>query len=320
MVRHPVLFETFARVDTTLVVWEQIKKAKPQKLYFYSNRGRANVNNEIVENDYIRSLVKEIDWDCELHTYFRDDYVDLYTSLMGSKEWIFENEETAIILEDDSVPSLAFFEYCDYFLDYYKNNKSIGFISGDKYANAFEIGGDDHIVCRSIQHYGWATWKDRWESVDWHIDPADVTKGFLINKYVKWNIGLSVFYKDLFIRHRNFIIDTRVWDYVMVLNQIKGKLYTVVPKYNLVRNIGIEGTHVKNGSGPAFELSNGDFITHYPFSKKQRKIKPNLNYDIAEAKAMSYIADNYFRHICFSKLRVYSMILMSKLKSFFCLK
>ena len=81
----------------------------------------------------IRSWVKEVDWDCELHTFFREEYVDVYTSVRGAMDWVFDNEEQAIILEDDCVPSVAFFEYCDFFLDKYKEDKSIGFISGANY-------------------------------------------------------------------------------------------------------------------------------------------------------------------------------------------
>lgn len=47
MVNHPVLFETFVRIETARQVWEQIKKAQPSKLYFYSNKGRAEIPGEI---------------------------------------------------------------------------------------------------------------------------------------------------------------------------------------------------------------------------------------------------------------------------------
>ena len=52
--------------------------------------------------------MKEVDWDCELHTFFREEYVDVYTSVRGAMDWVFENEEQAIVLEDDCVPSVAF--------------------------------------------------------------------------------------------------------------------------------------------------------------------------------------------------------------------
>lgn len=41
--------------------------------------------------------------------FFREEYVDVYTSVRGAMDWVFDNEEQAIILEDDCVPSVAFF-------------------------------------------------------------------------------------------------------------------------------------------------------------------------------------------------------------------
>ena len=89
MVNHPVLFETFVRVETARQVWEQIKKAQPSKLYFYSNKGRAEIPGEIERNNQIRSFIDEIDWECDLHTFFREECVDVYSSFMSSKKWIF---------------------------------------------------------------------------------------------------------------------------------------------------------------------------------------------------------------------------------------
>lgn len=65
-----VLFETFARPQYARQVFDQIKKAKPKKLYFYSNKARVDRPDEVRNNEEIRSWVKEIDWDCELHTFF----------------------------------------------------------------------------------------------------------------------------------------------------------------------------------------------------------------------------------------------------------
>ena len=61
-----VLFETFARPQYARQVFDQIKKAKPKKLYFYSNKARVDRPDEVRNNEEIRSWVKEVDWDCEL--------------------------------------------------------------------------------------------------------------------------------------------------------------------------------------------------------------------------------------------------------------
>ena len=135
-----VLFETFARPQYARQVFDQIKKAKPKKLYFYSNKARVDRPDEVRNNEEIRSWVKEIDWDCELHTFFREEYVDVYTSVQGAMDWVFENEEQAIVLEDDCVPSVAFFEYCDFFLNKYKEDKSILLPSGSIAGQVQESG------------------------------------------------------------------------------------------------------------------------------------------------------------------------------------
>ena len=70
-----VLFETFARPQYARQVFDQIKKAKPKKLYFYSNKARVDRPDEVRNNEEIRSCVKEVDYDYELHTFCLEDYV-----------------------------------------------------------------------------------------------------------------------------------------------------------------------------------------------------------------------------------------------------
>lgn len=93
-----VLFETFARPQYARQVFDQIKKAKPKKLYFYSNKARVDRPDEVRNNEEIRSWVKEVDWDCELHTFFREEYVDVYTSVRGAMDWVFAMERRARLL------------------------------------------------------------------------------------------------------------------------------------------------------------------------------------------------------------------------------
>ena len=83
-----VLFETFARPQYARQVFDQIKKAKPKKLYFYSNKARVDRPDEVRNNEEIRSWVKEVDWDCELHTFFREEYVDVSSIWSGHDGFI----------------------------------------------------------------------------------------------------------------------------------------------------------------------------------------------------------------------------------------
>ena len=45
-------------------------------------------------------------------------------------DWFFSNEEMGIILEDDCIPSLSFFQFCDQMLLEYQFNEKVFMISG----------------------------------------------------------------------------------------------------------------------------------------------------------------------------------------------
>ena len=96
MVQTPVLFITFVRPDYARQTWNGIKAAQPKKLYFYSSKGRADKEGEVNCNNEIRAYINERDWECDLHTFFRDECVNIYDSLRGAIDWLFENEERGI--------------------------------------------------------------------------------------------------------------------------------------------------------------------------------------------------------------------------------
>ena len=282
MVNTPVLYMTFARSEYARESWNAIKNAEPKTLYFYSNKARIDNAKEVEENEIIRSFVKEIDWDCDLHVWFREEYVDVYQSLLGAKKWIFETEKKAIFIEEDCVASSNFFNFCDYFLDYYEKDKRVGFITGNNYSDNYSHGRQDHFLCHSIHHFGWATWKDRWDMIDWNINPEDLTHSLKIIKYFKGDIWLGLYYTLLYRDLTPFILKTRCWDYVKVLNQFKMRQYAVVPKYNLVKNIGISGVHTANGRSLEFTTSNNSSLDEYPFFRSQ-PVKPEIAFDICES-------------------------------------
>lgn len=278
MVKTAVLFETYTRVDTARKVWEQIKQAKPQKLYFYSNKALKERPDDIENNNEIRSWINEIDWNCDLHTFFREEQVDQYTSLYSSKKWLFENEETGIILEDDCVPSMAFFEFCDHFLEIFKDNQKISFISGNNYTGSCDWDGD-YVLSRSRAHFGWATWKGRWDNINFKITPEDVSFTDYLS-YINDN-SLIYYLMSYYAKLSDFIKTTACWDYVWTLNCIKEKQYTISPVVNLVQNIGYYGEHNKNSKGIVFE-ANVDWNLKYKFENHFTIKDVNDKYDYLE--------------------------------------
>lgn len=242
MVNTPVLFETFVRVDYARQVWDAIKAAQPKKLYFYSNKGRAEKEGEIERNNEIRSWVNEIDWDCELHTWFREECVDVYTSLKGAISWLFENEESGIVLEDDCVPTPAFFSFCDQMIEKYKDNMKVWYISGDNFLNN-NPSNQDYIFSHNHWLYGWASWRSRWEQLSWDGVPFDSIIGSELYKDFYKTKGQIQFRKKELIRIKEFVNRTNCWDFIFgITADLKGAL-RVVPREHLITNVGLQGEH-----------------------------------------------------------------------------
>lgn len=279
MVNTAVLFETFARPKYARQVFEQIKKAQPKKLYFYSNKARIGYTEEMKNNEEIRSWVKEVDWDCELHTFFRDEYVDVYVSTFGAIDWVFKNEEEAIVLEDDCVPSQAFFEYCEYFLNKYKKDKRIGVISGDNYVDGLDYDGADHIITSNFFMFGWASWRDRWVNADFNIDVKHIIENeHIFEKYFIGDARIVNFWKFYYKNIYNFLEETHCWDYMFSLNCVREKAYVVAPIEHLVQNVGVIGTHAL-GKESATNKSISFEKKHYLITNKAVNIIPNKVYD-----------------------------------------
>ena len=288
MVQTPVLFETFVRVEYARQVFEAIKKAKPRVLYFYSNKGRIDHEGEIEKNNEIRSWTKEIDWDCELHTWFREECVDVYTSLRGAISWLFENETSGIILEDDTVPTPAFFSFCDQIIERYKDEKKVWCISGDNYVPECTFDADF-----SFSHYhsmyGWATWKDRWDSIPWAKIPVEELL----------DLGkLSIFYKSKkeardriasLKKNVGYINDKMCWDYAFGATIDLHSGVTVIPKEHLVTNVGLQGMHSRLASKAFFHIDAKPSGDYYEIKRYPTSIEANFDYDHAFfAKSYKY--------------------------------
>jgi hypothetical protein len=243
LTKTPVLFITFARPEYARPAFNQIKLAKPQKLYFYSNKARTDNPDEVMRNNTIRSFINEIDWDCDLITFFRDEYVDIYTSLFGAIDWVFANEEQAIILEEDCVASTAFFDYCDKLLPLYAEDPRIWLLSGNNFFEGFNPNGYDYIFSRYPYQYGWASWRKIWQTVDRNNIRWQEMKEYEIMRQLFPDKKEAEFH----IKYSDFIISRLkaqpAWDLIFGFSGKSQGGFGIVPVVNLVSNIGVKGAH-----------------------------------------------------------------------------
>jgi len=228
-------------------VFEAIRKAKPPRLYVAADGPRANREGEAERVARVREIATAVDWPCEVKTLFREENLGCKYAVSGGITWFFEHEEQGIILEDDCLPSQSFFWFCEELLNKYNNDCRIGQISGFNYG--FEIPDDKYDIFFSKYGFiwGWAAWRRSWEKYDIEMKLFKEALSYdLFENYFSFNKSYQV---NNFRMVKYNEIDT--WDYQWSFARFINKLYTVVPKFNLVTNIGFRGdaTHTR-GNNP----------------------------------------------------------------------
>jgi len=240
ILKKPVLFLIFNRLDTTQKTFEQIRIAKPQKLYIASDGARESKVGEKEAVEKVRNWVLEnIDWDCEVKTLFRTENLSCKYAVSSALNWFFEQEQDGIILEDDCVPSQSFFAYCEELLDYYKEDKRVWHITGQNPLVEWDCGGASYYFAQNEFCWGWATWADRWQHFD--INMPDFEENMLKIKEVMPNRYTYKYWYERFNGCKTNKINS--WAYIWTYTIMKDRGFCINPSKNLVSNIGFEGVH-----------------------------------------------------------------------------
>lgn len=119
MLETPVVLLMFKR-ERIVDIIERLRVVKPRKLYLVSDGGRTEKEQEQV--DFRKLAENAIDWECDVVKRYAESNKGVFDNIAGGAKWVFEREETAIFLEDDNLPEVSFFQYCEEMLAKYKQN------------------------------------------------------------------------------------------------------------------------------------------------------------------------------------------------------
>jgi len=272
----PILFLIFNRPELTRRVFSQIRLAKPKILFIAADGARLHNEEDNKLCVDAREVVKNIDWDCKVHTLYRDINLGCKHAVSTAITWFFENVEEGIVLEDDCVPDLSFFSFCEELLQKYKEDTRIGMISGDQFINKLEI--DQSYYFSNFPHiWGWATWRRTWQNYDLLI--KEWPKFRKLNWLVEKTGAKS--YADNWINIFERVYDGEIntWCYQVVFMLWTQNQLSIAPKHNLISNIGfgVYGTHTNDASSKfsCMSIKPLEFPLVHP-----KLIYRNLEYDL----------------------------------------
>jgi FkbM family methyltransferase len=248
LLHTPVLFLIFNRPNTTIQVFEQIRKIKPAHLYVAADGPRDYKFGEKEITDSVKQIVLSgIDWECKVKTLFRDENLGCGKAVSQAIDWFFENVEEGIILEDDTLPDLSFFNYCESMLKKYNDNEQVMHISGCYFFKNYESilpNSPSYYFSKHIHVWGWATWKRAWQNYSFLIKNFKTENNDLKNYYGRYSKFWSQVYSETYENK----IDT--WDYQWMYTVFLNNGIAINPTSNLIKNIGFDeyATHTKNSN------------------------------------------------------------------------
>lgn len=261
----PVLFLIFNRPDTTLEVFNAIKKVKPTRLYIAADGPRSNRPGEYELCEETRFVVQLIDWECELKTLFRESNLGCKEAVSEAISWFFENEEMGIILEDDCLPHELFFQFCKELLVKYKYDERIMLIGGQNFlANDMQML-ESYYFSQYPHIWGWASWRRAWSNYNKELVGLEI---FYAKKLQKCYISQAQ--QRHLVEQLNLIKHNKLntWDYQWLFSILDADAFAVTPTRNLVINLGFrnQSTHtfLKDNKKEATELKGISFPLNHP--------------------------------------------------------
>lgn len=185
----PIVLFAFNRLKPLMACVNSLllnAEAAESDLIVFVDGPRASKEGEAEKVVAVRKFVSGIKGFKSIETHFSDTNRGLGISLISGITEVMNRYGRAIIVEDDLNCSSNFLSFLNQGLDYYQNMKRVFSISGEtlKVKAPSDYFYDIYFAPRA-GCWGWATWKDRWDTVDWTLSDWDsvVRNRFRFNRW-----------------------------------------------------------------------------------------------------------------------------------------
>ena len=240
----PVAIFNFLRVDAPTKIINMLRSLNAPVVILISDGGRTPEEHKRVLN-VREELIKQLDWNVKIETLFFDNNVGIFETIGMGPYWVFKKYETCIFLEDDNIPNITFFRYCQEMLEYYKNNEKIFYICGGNFLeHYYPKNGSSYVFTQHMIPSGWASWRDKYTKYyDYQlILPEDKNNQRLV-KHTYFDKSL---YRQRFrsitreMDRKKLGMRFISWDFHLIFTLRANGLYGISPCENQIENCGID--------------------------------------------------------------------------------
>ncbi len=249
----PIVLFVYNRPSHTKKTIEALKNnelAGESDLFIFSDGAKSE--NDAQRVDEVRAYIKTIKGFGGVEVTEREKNFGLANSIISGVNHVSSLYDRVIVLEDDVITAPSFLTFMNNALEFYQTNKSIFSVSG--YPYSIKIPGSykkDVFISYRASSWGWGTWKDRWEKVDWEV------KDF------------SSFIKDkkaqkLFNRAGEDVtpmLKAQIWGEIdswairWTYSHSKHNAYCLLPIIPLCKNIGTDSSGTHSATSQRFDVN-----------------------------------------------------------------
>lgn len=173
----PIIIFAFNRLNvlmSTVGSLQSNEESKYSDLFVFVDGARKNKPGEPEKVRAVQEYVKSITGFKSLHYTFSETNNGLGQSIITGVSKVINEYGRAIILEDDLEVSKNFLAFINQGLNRYEYCEKVFSVCG--YTNKVKVPAEydyDAYFCTRSSSWGWGTWKDRWQTVDWNLSDWD---------------------------------------------------------------------------------------------------------------------------------------------------
>lgn len=235
----PIVLFVYKRLDhaqQTVTLLQINKLAQDSDLIIFSDSHKGADDKKGVDD--VREYIKGLKGFKNIQIIERETNYGLAKNIVEGVTEVINRYKKVIVLEDDLLTSQNFLCYMNQTLDYYQSRDDIFAISGyNADLKSLRDHKEDMYLSYRPSSWGWATWKDQWEDIDWDVTDFDdfINNRTKVNKFNRGGRDLARMLKHS-IEGKNHSWAIR-WFYAMY----KQDKFAIYPKISKVQNIGFGG-------------------------------------------------------------------------------
>lgn len=267
----PVLLIIHKRPQLTEQIFSRIRAVRPTQLFVAADGPARPADRALCLAT--RDIVRQVDWECEVHARFSDINLGSGGGPREAIDWVMSERGEAIILEDDCIPEISFFNFCSALLDRYRDDHRVMEIGGTNYGtHPVDATSSTYHFSRYAHTHGWATWQRAWALYDRNLSMWPELRESELFQQICGTPAERRFWTYLFDGVAAGYYPAS-WDYAWQFTHFANGGLSAVPSVNLIRNIGYGemATHTKKKSGVHLQSAGELSSIHHPLEVVQNR-------------------------------------------------